>query len=213
MKKEKVVDAVILEDNTDNQKPYFFPRLIAYFIDIIIVTLVCSGLFLFLPKNENYDKYMVEYESINNNYLEQKITIEEYYNQIKGVVYDIDYSNVLQQIVEILLVIVYFIVFQFYNNGQTFGKKLMKIKVVSTKGSLTLNQVALRALIINTIFIDIMIVGCLLFLNKDFYFYFNFALQGLSTIILVITLIMILFRKDGRGLHDVISNTKVIQER
>lgn len=105
-------------------------------------------------------------------------------------------------------------VFQFYNKGQTIGKKLMRLRVVSVKDSdLTLNQITYRGLIINSILSNILIIGSLLFLNRDYYYYASSGIQMLSSLILIVTLIMILFRKDGRGLHDVIANTKVIQER
>lgn len=194
-------------------KPYFFPRLVAYFIDIILVSLICSGVMLLLPRNENYDKYMKEYEQIQTQLIQEQITAEEYLNKSIDVVYDIDYSNVVTMFVQIVLLILYFVVFQFYRKGQTLGKKIMKLRVVSVKEQeLTLNQVAYRALIINTIFINVVILGALLFIGRNYYYYFSMFLQFLSGVIIFVTLIMILFRKDGRGLHDVIAGTKVIRE-
>lgn len=226
-KKDEVIDAVIYEKNStneedrteevikDNVKPYFFPRLVAYIIDVILVSIICSGIMFFIPENKNYDKYMKEYEKIQTDFMiENKITAEEYFNKSLDVVYDIDYNNVLPIIIEVVLIILYFVVFQFYNKGQTFGKKLMKLRVISVKDEeLTLNQVAYRALIINSILINILMLGSLLFLGRNYYFYANTTLQFIAVIIEFTTLMMILFRKDGRGLHDVIAGTKVIQEK
>lgn len=213
-KKESVVEKVEVETiNKSNDKPYFFPRLVAYIIDIMLVSIVCTGILMVIPENKNYDKYMKEYEQIQTDFIEEKIDSEEYLNKSMDVVYDIDYSNVFSMITEVVLIILYFIVFQFYNKGQTFGKKLMKLRVVSTKGdNLTLNQIAYRALIINSILINILILGSLLFLGRDYYYYASLVLQVIGSIIIVVTLMMIFFRKDGRGLHDVIAGTKVIQE-
>ena len=216
-KKEKIVDAVVLEDvNSEKsvgQKPYFFPRLVAYIIDIIIVSIVCTGIMFLLPKNDNYDKYIKEYEQIQTEFMENKITTKEYFNKSVDVVYDIDYSNTLSMIIEVVLIILYFIVFQFYNKGQTLGKKLMKLRVVGVENNeITLNQIAWRSVIINSIFVNILIIGSLLFLGRNYYFYASYAIQAISLIIIFTTLIMILFRKDGRGLHDVVTKTKVIQE-
>lgn len=213
-KKENVEEKVQIETiNNGNDKPYFFPRLVAYIIDIMLVSIVCTGILMIIPENKNYDKYMKEYEQIQTEFIEEKIDSDEYFNKSIDVVYDIDYSNVLPMIIEVVLIILYFIVFQFYNKGQTFGKKLMKLRVVSTKGDkLTLNQVAYRALIINSILINILILGSLLFLGRNYYYYASLVLQVIGSIIIVVTLMMIFFRKDGRGLHDVIAGTKVIQE-
>lgn len=222
-KKEKVVDAVILEEvnnkdkkeikTSNGQKPYFFPRLIAYFIDFMIVSIVCTGIMFLLPKNDNYDKYIKEYEQIQTEFMENKITTGEYFSKSVDVVYDIDYSNALSMIIEVVLIILYFIVFQFYNKGQTLGKKLMKLRVIDVENNdVTLNQIAWRSLIINSIFVNILIIGSLLFLGRNYYFYASYVIQAISLIIIFTTLIMILFRKDGRGLHDVVTKTKVIQE-
>ena len=205
-------DTKIIEQ-TSSTKPYFFPRLIAYIIDIFLISLVCSGILFFVPRNENYQKYVKEYKQIQTDFISEKITYDEYFNKSIDVVYDIDYSNVLPMILEIGLIILYFVVFQFYNKGQTFGKRLMKLRVVSVKDKeLTLNQMAYRSLIINSIFINLLILGSLLFLGREYYYYASVSLQFLAGVIILTTLVMVLFRKDGRGLHDVIAGTKVIQE-
>ncbi len=215
-KDEKVVDAVIeeKETNTDTfDKPYFFPRAVAYIIDILLVSIVCSGILFLIPENKNYDAYVKEYEQIQTDVIEKKIDTKEYFNKAIDIVYDIDYSNCMSMIIEIVVIILYFIVFQYYNNGQTLGKKIMKLRVISNNGdSLSLNQVAYRALIINSVLINMLIVAALLFLGRNYYYYASLLLQIISEIIVIVTLIMIMFRKDGRGLHDIIAGTKVVQE-
>lgn len=212
-KQEEVIIDEVVATSTNHQKPYFFPRLVAYIIDIMLVSTICTGILFVLPENKNYSKYMKEYEQIQTDYIEEKIDADEYLNKSMDVVYDIDYSNIMSMFVEVILIILYFIVFQFYNKGQTFGKKLMKLRVVSTDGdSLTLNQVAIRAAIINSIFVNILIIGSLLFLGRNYYYYASSVIQGISLIITFITLVMIFSRKDGKGLHDYVASTQVIQE-
>jgi len=211
--KKKDVDKVEEVVECNSTKPYFFPRMVAYIIDIILVSIVCSGIMFLIPENKNYDKYMKEYEKIQTDFMDEKIDMDEYFNKSIDVVYDIDYSNVIPMIIEVVLIILYFVVFQFYNKGQTFGKKLMKLRIVSIKDdNLSLNQVAYRALIINSVFVNILILGSLLFLGRNYYYYASLLLQLIASLVIIATLIMILFRKDGRGLHDIIAGTKVIQE-
>ena len=212
MSSEKIEEA-LTNETLKNDKPYFFPRLVAYIIDVTLVSIVCSGiLFLFL-KNENYSKYLKEYQEVQTNFIDNKIEADEYIHKVADITYDIDYSNVLSMIVEVVLLILYFIVFQFYNKGQTFGKKLMKLRVVNNNGNeLTLNQVTCRALIIDSILINLFMIAALLFSGRNYYYYASLSLQILSGIIIFVTLMMIFFRKDGRGLHDVVTGTKVIQE-
>ena len=212
MSSEKIEEADTKE-TLKNDKPYFFPRLVAYIIDVTLVSIVCSGILFLFPKNENYSKYLKEYQEVQTNFIDNKIEADEYIHKVADITYDIDYSNVLSMIVEVVLLILYFIVFQFYNKGQTFGKKLMKLRVVNNNGNeLTLNQVTCRALIIDSILINLFMIAALLFSGRNYYYYASLSLQLLSGIIIFVTLMMIFFRKDGRGLHDVVTGTKVIQE-
>lgn len=212
MSSEKIEEA-LTKETLKNDKPYFFPRLVAYIIDVTLVSIVCSGILFLFPKNENYSKYLKEYQEVQTNFIGNKIEADEYIHKVADITYDIDYSNVLSMIVEVVLLILYFIVFQFYNKGQTFGKKLMKLRVVNNNGNeLTLNQVTCRALIIDSILINLFMIAALLFSGRNYYYYASLSLQILSGIIIFVTLMMIFFRKDGRGLHDVVTGTKVIQE-
>lgn len=211
--KNKSYAKEIITKPDNSMKPYFFPRLIAYIIDILLVSIICSGIMFLIPENKNYSKYVKEYEQIQTDFIKAKISKEEYINKSSDIIYDIDYSNVVPMIIEIILIILYFVVFQFYNKGQTLGKKLMKLRVISIGNTnITLNQMACRSLIINAILINILILATLLFLGRNYYYYISSGLQGIAGIIVFITLIMILFRKDGRGLHDVTAGTKVVQE-
>lgn len=206
MKESKVVDAIIEED-----KPFFFPRLVAYIIDTVIVFALMLGLAFILPANENHRKYMDEYETIQAQLIDGKMNKNEFTNRYKDVVYDLDYTNTLVSLSQIVLFILYFIVFQYYNKGQTIGKKIMGIKVVSTKGKdITLNQIAIHSLIANSIIINLLLVASVLFIGREYYYYASLGLQLINYFVIIVALLMIIFRKDGKGIHDVLANTKVV---
>ncbi len=206
MKESKVVDAIIEED-----KPFFFPRLVAYIIDTVIVFALMLGLAFILPANENHRKYMDEYETIQAQLIDGKMNKNEFTNRYKDVVYDLDYTNTLVSLSQIVLFILYFIVFQYYNKGQTIGKKIMGIKVVSTNGKdITLNQIAIHSLIANSIIINLLLVASVLFIGREYYYYASLGLQLINYFVIIVALLMIIFRKDGKGIHDVLANTKVV---
>ena len=222
--KKKVIDATIQVNETDNgkkievsvtdnkvQKAFFFPRLIAYIIDILIVSIVASGILMVVPHSENHDKYLKEYEQIQTDFLDSKINTSEFINRSIDVVYDIDYSNVISMIIEVVIIILYFVVFQCYNKGQTLGKKLMHIRVVSnTSEELTVNHYILRSVIINSLLINILIIGMVLFMNKEIYYYASYGLQAAQTILIIVSAFMAMYRKDGRGIQDYLAHTRVI---
>ncbi len=85
--------------------------------------------------------------------------------------------------VQLILVIVYFVIYQFYT-GQTLGKKVMKIKVVDANGKKpTILTFLLRETIGKTVSIIILLFGYL----------------------------MIFWDSKRQGLHDKIANTYVVK--
>ena len=194
------------------RKAYFFPRLMAYIIDFAIVNLLLSFILVFLPANENYTAYLEEYEQIQINYLEGKTSSDEYVNQSVEVVRDLDYSNVMTSIVGVVVFILYFVVFQFYNNGQTLGKKLMGVRVVSATGDekVSMNQYVLRSLLVNSLVCNILLIGMVLFMSRDVYFYTKFIVEGIQTLLIIVSAFMVIYSASGRGLHDKMAETRVV---
>lgn len=213
--KESVIEKVVgKETNLEKkykQKAFFFPRLIAYIIDVIIISLVVSGILMVVPQSENYSKYLEESKQLQTDFMEEKISSSEYMNRLMDVVYDIDYCSVISMIVEVVVIILYFVVFQCYNKGQTIGKKLMHIRIVSNDNSeLNVNHYLMRSVIINSLFLDVLIIGMVLFMNRQIYGYFSYVLQGIQVVIIIVSAFMVMYRRDGRGIQDYLGNTKVI---
>ena len=51
----------------------------------------------------------------------------------------------------------------------------------------------------------------ILFMKKDMYIKYNDIITYLFGVFYIVSIAMILFREDGRGLHDIICNTKVVK--
>lgn len=205
IKKEKVQDT--------QEKAYFFKRFAAYIIDILIVSLIASLVLLPFPENKNLTKINQEIMTLNQKYLDQKIEVDTYISQSIELSRDASYENVIPTIIELTLIILYFIVFQFYNKGQTLGKKLLHIRVVKEDSSeLSMNDLIFRSLIIHSIFINMIALILTLCSTDTVYFYGANALQVLQEFIIIISSFMVIYRKDGRGIHDFVAKTKVIAE-
>ena len=114
-------------------------------------------------------------------------------------------------LITIALNILYFVVYQLYNKGQTIGKKLMKIKIISTDGELFMNQMIFRAFIANFILVDLISFLFMLTKSKELYFYGTGIFQFIQYIIVIVSVFMIMFRKDGCSIHDKLVHTKVIR--
>lgn len=195
-------------------KAYFLPRAIAFVIDSILILFISSLCFRIFPQYTNYIKLNQQLEESYQNYLNQENTVQEYIAQVNDLSYDISYQKVPYMIIYIGLTILYYVIFQEKMKGQTVGKKLLRIRVVSAEKEtdISTNQYLIRAMINQTLFLNLIDLGMVLFMNKNVYGYVNIFLVITQFVVIIICLIMVLYRKDARGLHDIAANTKVVMD-
>lgn len=190
---------------------YFLPRVIAYVIDISIISVVASLLFALFPQAENVTKLTAEVQKVQEQYLSQEITTEEYVNQTMDLNYDISYQNVIYTIIDLALVVGYFVIYQWKANGQTLGKRVMQIRTVSANGEkLTMNQYLYRSLIVHAVLFNLFSLFAVLFFEKSMFGPISMGLEIVQMIVILVCIFMVVYRKDGRGLHDLVANTRVV---
>lgn len=188
-----------------------YKRITAYLVDIMIITFISSLITFVIPTSENYTKLTKQFSNLTEEYANQKITKEEYLTKGSEINYSLSKETVAESIVTLVITISYFVVFTYFMNGETIGKKIMKIKITSNNHKkLTMNNYLVRSLIINSILLQFISILTILFLDKTTYLSVYNIISNVFSIIFVVSFMMILFRKDGRGLHDILANTKVI---
>ena len=191
----------------------FIQRLCALFIDLLLLITISSIFTAFTVDTDNYQKLSDELTTVEKQYLNKEISPEVYVSKSMDINYDISRQTGISTIISIALSILYFMVFQFKRGGQTIGKKLMKIKLVSNNDKeLTMNQIAVRSLIIDCILSDLLVLAITIIGSKNVYLVGYVTIELIQYILLFVIAIMVLSRKDKRGLHDIIANTKVIKE-
>lgn len=201
------------EEELVSRKAYFFQRLGAYIIDMFIISFLVSIItqpFIDIDRMEKLEKQSTE---IVEKYQKEKISLETYIYQTLDLNYQIAKNNGVFSLTSMIFVILYFIIFQFYNKGQTIGKKIMNIEIVKyDRTSLSINDLIYRSLIINSLFLNMLLFALMVFTTRDIFGYGTIFLETIQYIILMIVFFMAIFRKDGRGLHDLIANTIVIKK-
>ena len=209
---EEVVPKKKEKKEKEVRKALFFQRFIAFIIDSIIVGLLASLLttpFIDSKKEEDITNQSLE---IIQKYQNQEISIEEYTAQYMSSSYQLAQVSGLSSIVGVLISVLYFVVYQVFRNGQTLGKRLMKIRVVSTSGELSYNQMIFRSMIANSILVNILVFIALLFHSSQAYFYSTMIFQGIQYIIIIISAIMIANKNNGLAIHDKLVHTMVVRE-
>ena len=186
----------------------FGKRLLAYILDTLIISIVASLIIVFIPMEE------VDTKDANNtmeSYLEGEITANEYIKEVSTVNYELEQSRIPSYIVSLSLMFIYFVIVQYKLGGQTVGKKILNIKVESTKGKLNVNQLIFRSLIIIYIAFNMLnLVSIFVFKNATFSTVSG-VLNMANVALILICAVMVIANKDKRGLHDMIAKTKVVE--
>lgn len=206
---------------------YVYRRISAFLIDIFLVTFIStifSSISYVNPFIGNYKVAYDEYREIYKSESESVLTnptiknVVDYSNKMSKQIYKIDYSMLFNNIYYLVFSFLYFVLFAYFTNGQTLGKKLFKLKVVRQDGEkVKLSNLMLRTLLSgSSIFmgVNIIVVIQLLLLmisQNQVYFYAILFSSMISYVIEIIGLVL-LFSKEHRSLDDIIGSTKVIDE-
>ncbi len=192
-------------------------RVMAFIIDTFIILIISSSISIIGFINP----YKDEYENAYNEYTELVTTIQEegsgvdtdtYEDGLIASYYNVNKYNVVRSGISIVCTILYFGILQYALKGQTIGKKIMKIRVVANKDDKKLNvgNYLIRSVILNNVIFSILfIVGIYLFDASGYYSYSSIV-SYLQMLVLTIIMLMVVLRRDFRGLHDFAAGTKVI---
>lgn len=191
-------------------KANFIQRALAYLLDIFILSFIFSIITIGFKPNSDIEK---KYNEVYDNYIKGEITAEQYLDEYTDVLYDMQKANALPNTINTVLIIVYFIVFQYLNKGQTIGKKLLKIKIVNEdKKEISLKQMLIRGIMIYSILSSL--INIILFFNvsRKVYMTSYLSIGAIESLILFLSAIFILYRNDKKALHDIVSKSIVIKE-
>lgn len=199
-------------------KSVSFRRILAYLIDIMLVSLISS----MFASIELLNPYLNKQQEIANEYTEKvndfinddsQIDINEFTSSdfMKEYTYEISYYSIYESIISVVFTILYFVVFQYYNNGKTVGKALFDIVVIDKdRKKASIKQLLLRSLIIHSLLTSIISIIGIYTLNKESYLTLSYIIAFIEMGIMIACIILLIFREDKRLVHDLFAGTKVI---
>ena len=192
----------------------FGKRFVAYIVDVILLGIIVGLIWTFVPANSQLSALEKQLNEKTQECLSEDVDYNQCIKDMGVISYKIDRELIVKNIVNFVAIILYFVVFQYFNKGRTVGKMLMGIKIEKNdNGALKLNDVALRSLFVNAIIFNMLAIVCILFIDESYYFATVSILSALNMVVLLVLAIMVIARRDKRGFHDMIANTKVIETR
>ena len=191
-------------------------RILAYILDYIIVSFIASLLFMTPPFQKSFKTYEKNYEEYTSTMVEMMSSDSEEYDEERliEVQYDLNKASSSLLILNIGTLFFYFGVFAFLTKGQTLGKKIMKIRVVSVKRE-NLNPFLfiMRSMIVTNLLFETIRLLFLLFGSKSSWVTATFYIGYLSYFVYFILLLFMIVRGDERSLHDLLCDTKVVSTK
>lgn len=199
-------------------------RICAYFIDIFIVSMLATGIGMinfFNPHQEEYQKTVEEVYEYTESIANTSVSTEDLINEeYAGLVYNINYYSLSQTVITILVITLYFTLFPRFNNDQTIGKQLLKIKVVCEDRKRVPLYIYLIKALMMPVFANIIlfnVVGniinvVMLFSFKGIeYLYANTIVTNIFNLFCYADILKTISSKEGKSLRDVITKTRVVE--
>ena len=188
-------------------------RIVAYLIDIFIVGLIVN-IILINSNDKALDDLNKEINNIMEDYASEKISTEEYIDNYVDIIYDINKVSVDRNIVYFIVIVGYYLVFQYLNKGASIGKRLMNLRIVSKdKKDINIIQLFVRVALINEMLplgMSIILVS----VCSGMRFMIGYMIISIvKNIFMMMDLIVLIARKDNRAIHDMISYSMVIEEK
>lgn len=193
-----------------------FKRIGAYLIDLLVITLfsmILTKISFINPRYEEYVEVSTKYNEMLNDYYEKKINITEFNSKVSEMSYDMNKSGFVYIIGDIAVIILYFGIYNFASKGKTLGKRIMNLQITSAKDkSLKIYNYLIRCILLNGIIMDIITLIAICF-TKETYFEIYSLGSNFNMMLQIIIFLSIMFSVNGRGLHDLITGTKVINTK
>ena len=136
---------------------------------------------------------------------------EEFDKTANNYIYLLNKNSIMNSSITLLCTLLYFGVLQYFLNGQTLGKKFLKLKIIKASDKkLNIFNYIFRSLIINEVLLKFIDILFLALASKSLYINANNIINTIISIIEAIIIYLVLTRTDRRGLHDLLCNTQVI---
>lgn len=189
-------------------------RIKAYLIDLLVIFIIYTLINALVPQSDDLKRYKAAERELHENYIEQKVSFNEYIDNYEIIYYNISAESKVNNILYLLSVLVYFVVLPYLLNGQTLGLFLNKLRIEKfTDGKLHIHNYLIRNIVIVGLGYTIFNTLLIYFVNEKIYYKVLLIVSFIQILLLILSWITVLLKKEKRGLHEIFSNTEMVSLR
>ena len=187
-------------------------RICAYLIDMFILFVFIGIGAMLTNVTENEKALRLELSEMNEKAVMRETSITSYLFHLSEISQDIDREHVAVGFINLVFVFIYFVFIPYFMEGKTFGKALMKIRVVDESGGeATIHSLVIRNVVLNGLlylFLSLLFI----YIVPGILYLLMISILGIIQLALVIfSVFMVLYRKDGVGLYERLSHTRAVE--
>jgi uncharacterized RDD family membrane protein YckC len=191
-----------------------FTRIVAYIVDLLIVSIFLTLITYWIPVSKTYEESVKAQNELIDKYDVKDADMSAFGREYYEYEYSINKETVVFSLISIVVSLGYYGTFAFYYNGQTLGKKLCKIKIVDNDGKEASHlTMILRASLVTGSLFSIFNIIFIFLSTKSNYMYYYLPVQIISSLFLIVSALMIIISKKRKGIHDYLLKTKVIETK
>ncbi len=184
-------------------------RLICYFIDLIIISIISFLISMIIPKSDTYINIQNDISSLSNNYLNNEISFGDYFSNYSELSSALDKSNILYLSINFVLTILFFVGVPLLLEGRTLGMFICKLKVRIKDYKNIIFCVLMRSIIAYGLLYYLFQLCILYLVPSNIYLIILTILSIIQILVVIYSAFMIKYRDDKRSLADILSCSNI----
>lgn len=187
-------------------------RFLSYVIDLLLIGIILF-VFNFFFENPKISEYNLTLSQTFEKFINHNIDADLYLETYAKTIHNIDKLNISLNVVNLILIVIFFIVIPYFNKNQTIGQKIMKVKITKENNKkVTIIDLFLRAIVLTGIINLLVMLSTIFLQSSNLYLIISIFFGFIQFLLVIISGFMVLYKEDQLGFQDLISKTKIIKE-
>lgn len=185
-------------------------RIKSFVIDFVVLVAFFLLVQYCIPKTEYVKTLEAESNAIMEDYFANRIQFANYVSSYGNVFYESSKEGQITYLIYLSFMLGYFVILPFLWKGRTLGCYFSGVQIERfDQGKLHMWQLFVRYSIVFGLGYVFLNNLCLLLVPKTYYFIVISVIAVFQFVVAIFSMVTILFRKEKRGLHELLSNTEI----